>query len=426
MNNDTTANPQQRPDFGGIPGNIALMIALPLIIFWLWASVRLNAGSIFLWQLNPEGWKAAAAALKPTWTDIAVVFGWIGFQALLQVLLPGSRVEGRPLPDGSKLIYRMNGMFAFLLSLGIYLTLVLTGIVSPLWLYERFISLALIITAACYPFALFLYFYGKKTNPAPHLTGIPFCDYFLGAGHNPRIPVRTGFDIKLFFESRPGLIGWVILNMSFLLAEVQLKGRPSIAMVMVVLFQAWYVLDYFLHEEAILSTMDIVQEGFGWMLLFGDSAWVPFSYSIQAFYLLTFPVHLPWWAALSIAVLNFAGYAVFRSVNLQKHRFRKNPDRKIWGEQPVVIETSRGTQLLVSGFWGWSRHFNYVGDIMMALAWGLPCLFGSYVPYFYVVYFTILLVNRQRRDDRLCADKYGEAWLEYRNRVKWRILPGVY
>ena len=93
---------------------------------------------------------------------------------------------------------------------------------------------------------------------------------------------------------------------------------------------------------------------------------------------------------------------------------------------PEAIETDRGTKLLVSGFWGLSRHFNYVGDIMMALAWGLPCLFGSFVPYFYVVYFTILLIHRQRRDDRLCADKYGDAWMEYRSRVKWRILPGVY
>jgi protein-S-isoprenylcysteine O-methyltransferase Ste14 len=43
-----------------------------------------------------------------------------------------------------------------------------------------------------------------------------------------------------------------------------------------------------------------------------------------------------------------------------------------------------------------------------------------------VVYFTVLLVHRQRRDDKKCAIKYGEDWEKYRERVPWRILPGIY
>jgi protein-S-isoprenylcysteine O-methyltransferase Ste14 len=125
-------------------------------------------------------------------------------------------------------------------------------------------------------------------------------------------------------------------------------------------------------------------------------------------------------------LLNAAGYYLFRAVNLQKHRFRTEPGYRIRGRKPEFIQTKQGNRLLVSGFWGWSRHFNYVGDIMMALAWCLPCLFGSPLPYFYVIYFTILLVHRQRRDDRKCAAKYGGDWARYRARVRWRILPGIY
>lgn len=422
----TPSRKRQKADFGGRAGNLALLVALPLLTFGLWAAVRLNDGSVFLWRIGAEGWRAAAAQLLPNGTDAAVAFGWIALQALFQALLPGRRVEGRTLPDGTRLSYRMNGLPAFILSITVFVALVLLDVIPSTYLAERFIALALVIGAACYPFALFLYFYGKRTDPAPHLTGIPLCDYFLGAGHNPRIPPKSGFDLKLFFEARPGLIGWVVLDLSFLLAEIEKRGRPSAAMILVVVFQLWYVLDYFLHEEAILSTMDVVQEGFGWMLLFGDAVWVPFTYSIQAFYLLHRPVALPWWAIVLIVAVNFTGYAIFRSVNLQKHRFREHPERPIWGKPPVVIETAKGTPLLASGFWGLSRHFNYVGDILMALAWGLPCLFVSFVPYFYVVYFTVLLVHRQRRDDRLCAEKYGTAWEEYRRRVRWRILPGIY
>ena len=38
-----------------------------------------------------------------------------------------------------------------------------------------------------------------------------------------------------------------------------------------------------------------------------------------------------------------------------------------------------------------------------------------------------LFTWRQRLDDSLCAEKYGEEkWAEYQARVKYRILPGVY
>ena len=37
------------------------------------------------------------------------------------------------------------------------------------------------------------------------------------------------------------------------------------------------------------------------------------------------------------------------------------------------IPTSSGKRLLVSGWWGLCRHPNYLGDLIMALAWSLPC-----------------------------------------------------
>lgn len=42
----------------------------------------------------------------------------------------------------------------------------------------------------------------------------------------------------------------------------------------------------------------------------------------------------------------------------------------------------------------------------MALAWSLPTGFTTPLTYFYVTYFTVLLMHRQRRDDEACKDKY--------------------
>ena len=53
--------------------------------------------------------------------------------------------------------------------------------------------------------------------------------------------------------------------------------------------QCLYVLDALYFEKAILTTMDITSDGFGFMLAFGDLAWVPFTYSLQARVLVDHP-----------------------------------------------------------------------------------------------------------------------------------------
>jgi len=42
-------------------------------------------------------------------------------------------------------------------------------------------------------------------------------------------------------------------------------------------------------QQAVLTTMDIVHDGFGLMLAFGDLSWVPFLYCLQARFLLEHP-----------------------------------------------------------------------------------------------------------------------------------------
>ena len=80
-------------------------------------------------------------------------------------------------------------------------------------------------------------------------------------------------------------------------------------------------------QPAILTTMDVTTDGFGFMLAIGDLAWVPFVYSLQARYLVFRPMELgPVWTAAIVAV-NFIGYYIFRVANGEKNDFRngKNP-----------------------------------------------------------------------------------------------------
>jgi protein-S-isoprenylcysteine O-methyltransferase Ste14 len=200
----------------------------------------------------------------------------------------------------------------------------------------------------------------------------------------------------------------------------------TMPMVLVCAFQFLYVADCFFHEEAILTTWDIKHEKFGWMLCWGNLVWLPFTYTIQAHYLVHHIHDLPLWGTVGVILLNVAGYAIFRGANLQKHRFRKNPERPIWGAKPEFIATAGGPLLLTSGWWGLARHVNYLGDLLMGLAWCLPCLFASPIPYFYVLYLIILLVHRERRDHDSCRLRYGKDWDLYCLRVPYRIVPGLY
>ena len=50
--------------------------------------------------------------------------------------------------------------------------------------------------------------------------------------------------------------------------------------------------------------------------------------------------------------------------------------------------------------------------------------FDDIFPYFYVVYFAVLLVHREIRDETKCKNKYKKDWDLYCETVKWRIIPG--
>lgn len=104
------------------------------------------------------------------------------------------------------------------------------------------------------------------------------------------------------------------------------KASISMSMFLVTLFQGYYVWDALYQEKAILTTMDITTDGFGYMLAFGDLSWVPFIYSLQARYLVDHDPSLPLPLVLCIVVLHFFGMYIFRSANSEKDAFRRNPD----------------------------------------------------------------------------------------------------
>jgi delta14-sterol reductase len=232
-------------------------------------------------------------------------------------------------------------------------------------------------------------------------------------------------DLKEFSELRPGMILWPILNFTFLAHQWASLGRITDSMVLVNIFQAWYAIDSFINEPAVLTTMDITTDGFGFMLSFGDLCWVPFVYSLQCRYLAMYPVDLGLVGVAGVLAVQGFGYWIFRGSNGQKNKFRTNPNDPNL-KHLEYLETKSGSKLLITGWWGVARHINYLGDWIMAWAWCLPTGFGTPITYFYVVYFAVLLIHRDRRDEAKCRAKYGADWDRYTKVVPSRILPWIY
>jgi len=398
---------------------IVLLVILPTLVYYIWFCLAFNRGQLMLPSLD-----MLDRFPLPTATSVAIVVGWLIVQALLQVYAPGNWVEGTPLPDETRLKYKMNGWSAWLITWTVLVVGVALQLLPPAILADQFGALLTTATIFSYLFSFYLYWHGKHFG-AKHerVIGSAIYDFWLGTALNPRI---GSFDLKLFCEARPGLIAWVVIDFSLAAKQYQLHGIVTVPMMLVCIFHFWYVTDYFLHEKTILTTWDIKHERFGWMLCWGDLVWVPFTYTLQAYYLVEHTHDLPWWGVVGIVTLNAAGYVIFRGANIQKHKFRQRPRQLIWGKPAEFIRTSGGSLLLTSGWWGLARHMNYFGDLLMGLAWCLPCLFQSPIPYFYIVYLSILLVHRERRDYAMCVARYGKDWERYCAKVRYRIVPGLY
>lgn len=58
----------------------------------------------------------------------------------------------------------------------------------------------------------------------------------------------------------------------------------------------------------------------------------------------------------------------------------------------------------------------------------LPALFitSSWLSLLYPLYYVGLFIPRERDDEVLCKQKYGDAWVEYVKLVPYRIVPYVY
>jgi hypothetical protein len=341
---------------------------------------------------------------------------------LLNTIVPGRWVTGYVTKTGTdeKLRYRLNGLRVLFTTLASWAALCYFDIISWDWFYM--VRWEALIGA----FVFGLIFSFAIVIPYPKVKPNFLADFFLGRLENPQL-WGGKIDAKMWLY----LIGAIMLAiniLSFAAHHHILYGtEANMGYYVATGLLCYFILDYLTFEEVHLYTYDFFAERVGFKLGWGCIAFYPFFYSIPFWSTanLSSPNQSPLLIILGVLVF-FCSWGLSRGANLQKYFFKRNPNKSFLGIQPKTITDGKRT-LLVNGFWGLSRHINYLGEIGMAT--GMVIAIGHLFlpwPWLYPLYYVALLFPRQMDDDKRCEAKYGALWQEYLKKVPYRIIPKIY
>lgn len=342
---------------------------------------------------------------------------------LLHLTLPARRTVGYVCDErtGEPLRYRLNGLLVLIVTVLLWLAAGGLGWMPWDWLWtHRWSGLA---GASTLGLALSC---AVVLNAPSTGRSLPV-DFFLGRRFNPQA-FGGRVDVKMFLY----MVGATLLELNLLSFAahhwIEFPDDPSPGVALYVCLFSWFVCEYLLFEHVHLFTYDIFAERLGFKLVWGCLSFYPYFYAVGLWSTTNLPnPHTSSWLLFLYALVFFTGWVLARGANMQKFVFKRDPSRTFLGVIPPETLGDGERTLLCNGFWGVSRHVNYLGEVLMAsglaLALGWPLALG---PWLYPLYYIALLGFRERDDDRRCSEKYGALWEEYRKRVPRRIVPGVY
>ena len=350
---------------------------------------------------------------------------WIiyAIMLVLHLVLPARKVEGYVHDErtGRLLTYRLNGLLVLAVLVVLWVVLGLTGALSWDWLHVHRWS-GLIGSAVL----------GVLLSAVAFVAGPPtgrsfLADLYFGRWMNRQF-WGGRLDAKMFLY----LVGAAMLGLNLLAFTAHhvmvFKGGISPGVILYCALFYWFVAEYLFFERVHLYTYDIFAERVGFKLVWGCFTFYPYFYLIGLWVAAGLPdPRIPWWALVVFALIFFAGWTLTRGANMQKYYFKTRPERAFLGFMEPRALSDGTNALLYSGFWGVTRHINYLGEILQAigltLVLGYP---GRWVVWLYPLYYVALFLARERADERRCAAKYGDLWTEYERRVPRRIVPWVY
>ncbi len=380
-----------------------------VVIEWL--------GISHLFELS--GMEAIAGFLTPLVVFIAFF--------VAQLVIPARRVPGYVIDakTGAPRDYRLNGLVIFLIAIAVWA-------IEPFgmereWFYKSSVYAVAGGTVLCAIFATIAFWsqpQGEEKN------------WFLAWWHGRALEhsfINNRVDFKMYLY----VVGGTMLVLNALSGAAyhhdQFGDDANPGVYVYAAFFTFYIFDYFIFERVQLYTYDLIHENLGFKLIWGGLIIYGWLYILPLWGMAERPApdYSPMVSNIllgAMIVLFLFGWSISRAGNLQKYWFKRWPDRKFLGiiEQKYIVAGDR--KILYSGIWGVARHFNYMGEgflaLSVALVFGYPANLWAWT---YMIFIVSLFTWRQFDDDKVCEEKYGtEKWNEYKQRVKYRLFPGIY
>ena len=120
---------------------------------------------------------------------------------------------------------------------------------------------------------------------------------------------------------------------------------------------------------------------------------------------------LPLWVSAAAAVLFLLGYLLYAEV------LREN----VWLSR--TIEVQEHQKVVDTGLYGVVRHPMYAATLLLFLS--MPLILGSLGSFAVMLFYLPIIASRIRGEEAL-LEKELEGYAEYKKRVKYRILPGIW
>ncbi|PXF48944.1 7-dehydrocholesterol reductase [Gracilariopsis chorda] len=413
---------------------LALMIVSPPAVQLVW---------VICYHYHGNALKALTAAPSHVWSNFpsmstraaTLIVLFVTAQLVLLRLIPGPTFTAIPTPMGNQPQYKLNGVRTFIVTHAVLLCAYYLELFQFSVLYHSFGGMLAVLNGSALVITVLLYVRGLyfPTNSDSGRTAYGFIwDLWHGTELHPEL---FGVSLKQLVNCRFAMMGWSVAIVSFCGTQYEQFGFVSSSMLVSTALQLVYIVKFFVWEAGYFNSVDIIHDRFGFYIFWGCSAFLPSIYTLTSYYLTMHPMQ---WGVLPTAAMLATGLLAVACnfwADYQRQVFRASEGRcTVWGKRARMIEASyvtgdgkrRRSLLLASGWWGVSRHINYVFEICVALCWSVPAGASALMPYVYVLFLSVLLTDRAYRDEQRCAAKYGRYYEQYCTLVPYRMLPFVY
>ncbi len=362
---------------------LLLMLLTPPAVFLFWYTNTVLDGSfekLGALFLQDGLFNTIYEVWGPVFFGTPIAWMIIGTFAAIQVfflqILPGNIEEGPITSKGNVPLYKANGILSFALTVALFcLGSFQWHWFSPTIIYDNFGGILGALNIFSLLFCLFLYLKGRfaPSSTDSGISGNFIFDYYWGTELYPKV---LGLDLKRFTNCRFGMMSWPLILISFAAKQNELY-EISDSMIVAVSLQFIYIAKFFVWETGYLRSLDIMHDRAGYYICWGCLVWVPGIYTSSTLYLVGHPNHLGLPLAVAIMTLGTPCILINYYADRQRQLVRAtNGDCKIWGKRPHTTVahyvTAKGEAktnlLLTSGWWGISRHFHYIPEILGAFS----------------------------------------------------------